>query len=286
MSRVLRVPCGDVNCHLIQGEQGAVLVDTGRSGYGEKLLPLCQRWDVRLIVLTHGHVDHAQNAAFLAGELGVPVAMHRLDAPLPGRRCAWSPARRMAELCRASGVPLGLVSNGRQFMLVHACQNKTSTFVTWDADIWLEERITVRSFVTLLHRRRFFSLTEEQTLPRLLEKSADAQQSVTDKLGLQVREAITEFLRALDHQFLGLGRRNSANLCPALPPAHGAGAACAPAVGGKSYCGRTQKILVALRTRCQGPLSCAGPGRRLSQASPWLAVLPAAATGAGYQRCF
>ena len=82
MSRVLRVPCGDVNCHLIQGEQGAVLVDTGRSGYGEKLLPLCQRWDVRLIVLTHGHVDHAQNAAFLAGELGVPVAMHRLDAPL------------------------------------------------------------------------------------------------------------------------------------------------------------------------------------------------------------
>ena len=28
MSRVLRVPCGDVNCHLVQGAQGAVLVDT------------------------------------------------------------------------------------------------------------------------------------------------------------------------------------------------------------------------------------------------------------------
>ena len=117
---------------------------------------------------------------------------------LPGRRCAWSTARRMAELCRASGVTLGLVSDGRQFMLVHACQNKTTTFVTWEADIWLEERITLRSFVTLLHRRRFFSLAEAQTLPCLLEKSADAQQSVTDKLGLQVRGAITEFLRALD----------------------------------------------------------------------------------------
>ena len=128
----------------------------------------------------------------------VSVTTARLDAPLPGRRCAWSPARRMAELCRASGVTLGLVSDGRQFMLVHACQNKTTTFVTWEADIWLEERITLRSFVTLLHRRRFFSLAEAQTLPCLLEKSADAQQSVTDKLGLQVRGAITEFLRALD----------------------------------------------------------------------------------------
>ena len=128
----------------------------------------------------------------------VSITTARLDAPLPGRRCAWSPARRMAELCRASGVRLGLVSNGRQFMLVHACQNKTTTFVTWEADIWLEERITLRSFVTLLHRRRFFSLDEARTLPCLLEKSADAQQSVTDKLGMQVRGAITEFLRALD----------------------------------------------------------------------------------------
>ena len=82
MSRIKRVPCGDVNCHLIQGEQGAILVDTGRSGYGEKLLPLCQRWDVRLIVLTHGHLDHTQNAAFLSQRLGVPIAMHRADREL------------------------------------------------------------------------------------------------------------------------------------------------------------------------------------------------------------
>lgn len=53
-------------------------------------------------------------------------------------------------------------------------------------------------WASALHRRRFFSLAEAQTLPCLLEKSADAQQSVTDKLGLQVRGAITEFLRALD----------------------------------------------------------------------------------------
>lgn len=122
----------------------------------------------------------------------------RLDAPMRGRGCSWSPARRMAELCRASGVPLGLVSNGRQFMLVHARQNRTTTFVTWDADLWLEERITLRSFVTILHRKRFFGMREEESLSRLMEKSAEAQQSVTERLGEQVRSALTEFLRALD----------------------------------------------------------------------------------------
>lgn len=122
----------------------------------------------------------------------------RLDAPIQGRRCAWSPARRMAELCRASGTPLGLVSNGHQFMLVHARQNCTTTFVTWEADLWLEERITLRSFVTLLRRKRFFGVPEEETLPRLMEKSAEAQQAVTERLGEQVRSALTEFLRALD----------------------------------------------------------------------------------------
>ena len=82
MSSVKRVSCGDVNCHLGQGKQGALLVDAGRAGYGEKLLALCQRWDVRLIVLTHGHLDHVQNAAFLAERLGAPIAMHRADAAL------------------------------------------------------------------------------------------------------------------------------------------------------------------------------------------------------------
>ena len=82
MSRIKRVHCGDVNCHLVQGEQGAILVDTGRAGYGEKLLPLCRQWDVRLIVLTHGHLDHVQNAAFLSQQLEVPIAMHRADLEL------------------------------------------------------------------------------------------------------------------------------------------------------------------------------------------------------------
>lgn len=121
-----------------------------------------------------------------------------LETPQPEQACSWSPARRMTELCRASGVPLGLVSDGEQFMLVYARQNRTSSLISWYARFWLEERITLRSFVTLLHMRRFFSLAEDVTLPRLMEQSANAQQDVTEKLGVQVRSAITEFLRAVD----------------------------------------------------------------------------------------
>ena len=103
MSRIKRVPCGDVNCHLIQGEQGALLVDTGRVGYGERLLPLCRQWDVRLIVLTHGHLDHIQNAAFLAQQLEVPVAMHRSDLELleDNDRQPMQAHRRLGRLLRS-----------------------------------------------------------------------------------------------------------------------------------------------------------------------------------------
>lgn len=137
-----------------------------------------------------------------------------LEAPQPEQACSWSPARRMTELCRASGVPLGLVSDGEQFMLVYARQNRTSSLVSWYARFWLEERITLRSFVTLLHMRRFFSLAEEFTLPRLMEQSANAQQDVTEKLGLQVRGAITEFLRAVDR----LDRRMDTPMLQGLSP--------------------------------------------------------------------
>ena len=37
---------------------------------------------MRLLILTHGHIDHAQNAAFLSKELNIPIAMHKDDVDL------------------------------------------------------------------------------------------------------------------------------------------------------------------------------------------------------------
>jgi glyoxylase-like metal-dependent hydrolase (beta-lactamase superfamily II) len=54
-------------------------VDTCRHKYRDKILAACKNANVRLILLTHGHIDHVENAAFLSKALGVPIAMHRLD---------------------------------------------------------------------------------------------------------------------------------------------------------------------------------------------------------------
>jgi len=69
---------------------------------------------------------------------------------------------------------------------------------TWDADLWLEEPITLRAFRTLLGAHRFFSVDEDDTLPALLEQSARNQQEVTDRLGAQVRQAVELLIDALD----------------------------------------------------------------------------------------
>ena len=82
MAHILRIPCGNGNCYLVSNRENAVLVDTCREQYRQKVLDTCKGYRVRLLVLTHGHVDHVQNAAFLSREFNCPVAMHRADIPL------------------------------------------------------------------------------------------------------------------------------------------------------------------------------------------------------------
>jgi len=50
--------------------------------YRNKIFRFCIDKNVKLIVLTHGHVDHIQNAAYLSKKLRVPVAMHKDDLDL------------------------------------------------------------------------------------------------------------------------------------------------------------------------------------------------------------
>ena len=82
MTEVKRVKCGNVNCFIISNGDNAILVDTCHTKYREKILNACKGCNIRLIVLTHGHIDHIQNAAFLSKELGVPIAMNAEDIPL------------------------------------------------------------------------------------------------------------------------------------------------------------------------------------------------------------
>jgi len=117
-----------------------------------------------------------------------------------------SPDTRMTELLHATGVRLGLVTNGEHWMLVDAPKGETAGYSSWYASLWLEEKITLQAFRTLLSASRFFNVPEDQTLEALLTKSASNQQEVTDQLGYQVRRAVEVLIHSLDRADQDFGR--------------------------------------------------------------------------------
>jgi hypothetical protein len=80
-----------------------------------------------------------------------------LDRPAPGDSWAATPLDRAVELARASGVPLALVTNGQRWSLVWARPGESTGLCTWQAEIWLEEQITLRAFVALLGAKRLLT---------------------------------------------------------------------------------------------------------------------------------
>jgi glyoxylase-like metal-dependent hydrolase (beta-lactamase superfamily II) len=74
------------NVYLVTGAK-PVLVDTGAPGAADRIQKALARQgvnakDLALILLTHGHFDHAGSAKALRDELGVPIAVHQADAHL------------------------------------------------------------------------------------------------------------------------------------------------------------------------------------------------------------
>jgi hydroxyacylglutathione hydrolase len=85
--RVVRVPIlplGMVNCHLLLGPQGCVLVDAGLPGSAPKVRRVLRQHgldyaDIKLIVITHAHIDHAGAARKLGQLSGAPIVAHAGD---------------------------------------------------------------------------------------------------------------------------------------------------------------------------------------------------------------
>lgn len=126
------------------------------------------------------------------------AAEQALDRPVIGRHWKANSATRMMELLHATGVPLGLVTNGEHWMLVFAPRGETTGYASWYSALWLDEPITLRAFHSLLGVRRFFGVAADSTLLGLLKESAQDQQEVTDQLGYQVREAVEVLVQAFD----------------------------------------------------------------------------------------
>ena len=83
VSRVHAVPLGLSEAYLLESDTGLVLVDAG-SPHQERLILRHLRAlgsdNLKLIFITHAHLDHYGSAAALRRLTGAPVAIHRADA--------------------------------------------------------------------------------------------------------------------------------------------------------------------------------------------------------------
>ncbi|MEU9448069.1 DNA methyltransferase [Streptomyces sp. NPDC048277] len=164
------------------------------------------------VLLGPGGPDGPQPRVLLyRADWGEPITRARKNSP--------ALTARAADLCRWRGVPLALVTNGREWALVHARPKEAETVAVFDADLWLEEPLLLRSFATLLHARRAAlpPLDKEgkdtTSLAALFARTANRQSEVTDTLGRQVRDAVALLVAEVSR----LDRESGGELLGAVP---------------------------------------------------------------------
>ena len=82
LTNVNLINCNNTNCYIIRGTDGDILIDTGIPKYRDEIETWLLNYNVKLIVLTHGHNDHIGNAAYFSELYDVPVAMSNDDMKL------------------------------------------------------------------------------------------------------------------------------------------------------------------------------------------------------------
>jgi hydroxyacylglutathione hydrolase len=80
--RIHRIAVSETNCYLLQGTEGTILIDAGPSGAAQKIIAGAAAagvspQDIRLIFVTHGHLDHYGAATEVKAWCSAPVAAHR-----------------------------------------------------------------------------------------------------------------------------------------------------------------------------------------------------------------
>jgi len=83
LTRVHRIGLRFSLAYIIENDSGVVIVDAGIKGEEHKILRKLKelgRDDLRLIFITHAHLDHYGSAAALRRVTGAPIAIHQQDA--------------------------------------------------------------------------------------------------------------------------------------------------------------------------------------------------------------
>lgn len=131
-----------------------------------------------------------------------------LESALAGHRWKASPATRMMTLLHGTqgAVRIGLVTNGEHWMLVYAKPGDTTSYVSFYANLWFEESLTLQALHSLAGARRLFGVGDAESLEALFAESSQNQQEVTDQLGIQVRRAVEVLIQTVDRLDRDRGR--------------------------------------------------------------------------------
>ena len=123
-----------------------------------------------------------------------------LDKPWFQDKGRWkaSPTTKIERLLRETGVELGLLTNGEAWRLVVASPSETTSWMTWTAQTWNDDPLTLAAFKDLLGESRFFAGPRDQVILELIKQSRQRQLDVADQLGNQVREALQILVHELD----------------------------------------------------------------------------------------
>jgi hydroxyacylglutathione hydrolase len=110
--RIPILPLKMVNAHLIRSEAGCILVDAGIPGSEHKIGRILEQHglsfrDIKLIVVTHAHTDHAGSAARLRTLSGAPILAHTDDVDYYTRRrpMSYCPTGLVGKLFYSTPVP-------------------------------------------------------------------------------------------------------------------------------------------------------------------------------------
>ena len=76
---ITRIKGGTDNCYIVSNGKDAILFDTASSANLKQVEDECSKFNMKLIVLSHPHFDHAENADAISKRFNIAVAYNGKD---------------------------------------------------------------------------------------------------------------------------------------------------------------------------------------------------------------
>ena len=77
--KITHIKGGTDNCYIVSNGKDAILFDTASGEYLKQVEDECSKYNIKLIVLSHPHFDHTENADAISKRFNIPVAYNEKD---------------------------------------------------------------------------------------------------------------------------------------------------------------------------------------------------------------